>query len=86
MHDLLLLAGVILLAVIINLPMGYLRQNYEKFTFGWYFYVHISIPALIYLRVKAGFSWKLIPLTIGGALLGQYLGGRLNRRREEHER
>ncbi len=84
MHELLPLLGLILLAIAINVPLGYLRQNYEKFSFAWYFYVHISIPAIIYLRVKAGFSWKFIPLTLGGAVAGQLLGGYLNRRRKEH--
>ena len=70
------------LACIINLPFGYLRQNYEKFTFGWYFYVHISIPIIIYLRIKSGFSWKLIPLTLGSAVAGQLIGGKLNKKRK----
>jgi len=81
MNTILTLTGLILLAVAINVPFGYLRQNYEKFTFGWYFYVHISIPLIIYLRIKLGFSWKLIPLTLGGAVLGQILGGILHRKR-----
>ncbi len=68
---------LIMFAVIVNTPLGYLRRNYEKFTFGWYFYVHISIPAIIYVRIKAGFSWKFIPLTLAGAVAGQLLGGRL---------
>lgn len=74
---------VISFAVIINLPLGYLRRNYEKFTFGWYFYVHISIPVIIYARIKAGFSWKFIPLTLAGAVAGQLLGGRLYARRNK---
>lgn len=85
MHLLLPLAGVILIAFVINIPLGYLRQNYDKFTFAWYFYVHISIPVIIYLRVKAGFSWKFIPLTIGGAIAGQLIGGLLNRRQQRNE-
>jgi hypothetical protein len=80
MHPILTLVGLILLAGIINLPFGYLRQNYEKFTFGWYFYVHISIPFIIYLRIKSGYSWKFIPLTLGGALAGQIIGGKLYRK------
>lgn len=74
------LLGVTLLALLVNLPFGYLRQNYEKFTFAWYFYVHISIPAIIFLRVKAGFSWHIIPITIGAAVIGQILGGKLNKK------
>jgi hypothetical protein len=78
------LPGLILIAVIINLPLGYLRQNYEKFSFGWYFYVHISIPIIIYLRVKSGYSWKFIPLTLGSAVVGQILGGMIHKRRKRN--
>jgi hypothetical protein len=84
MHSILALSGLILFAVIINLPLGYLRQNYEKFSFGWYFYIHISIPVIIFLRVKFGFSWKFIPLTLGGAVAGQLLGGILHKRRNRN--
>ena len=81
MHAALSLALLTLAALLINLPLGYLRQNYEKFTFPWYFYIHISIPAIIYLRIKFGFSWSVVPLTVGGAVVGQLLGGIIHRRR-----
>jgi hypothetical protein len=80
MYSALSLLALILLACLINLPFGYLRQNYEKFTFGWYFYVHISIPIIIYMRIKSGYSWKFIPLTLGGAVIGQIIGGKIQRR------
>ena len=85
MHPLFALAGLVLFSFLVNLPLGYLRQNYEKFTFGWYFYIHISIPFIIYLRVKAGFSWKLIPLTLGAAVGGQVLGGVLKRKQNRRD-
>jgi len=84
MQSILALAGLILFAVIINLPLGYLRQNYEKFSFGWYFYIHISIPVIIFLRVKFGYSWKFIPLTLGGAVAGQLLGGIIHKQRNRN--
>ncbi|HEY6871422.1 MAG TPA: hypothetical protein VI298_01715 [Geobacteraceae bacterium] len=83
MHGLLPLMGLIIFGFAINVPLGYLRQNYRKFSFGWYFYVHISIPLIIYLRIKAGFSWMIIPLTISAAVAGQLVGGRL-RKRSQH--
>jgi hypothetical protein len=83
MQTLLPLLGLILIAFAINMPLGYLRQNYRKFSFGWYFYVHISIPLIIYLRIKAGFSWMFIPLTLGAAVAGQLVGGRLNKKGRE---
>ena len=82
MHSMVALTGLILFGFIINIPLGYLRQNYDKFSFGWYFYIHISIPFIIYLRVKSGFSWHFIPLTLGAAFGGQILGGIINRRRK----
>ena len=77
--------GIILLAVAINVPLGYLRQNFRKFSIAWYFYVHISIPVIIYLRVKMGYSWRFIPLTLLGAFTGQYIGGYLNKRRKRDD-
>ena len=82
MNEYLLLFGLIALTIVINIPLGYLRQAVEKFSFAWYFYIHISIPLIIYLRVKSGYSWKLIPLSLGGALLGQIVGGRIRKKRE----
>lgn len=80
MHSIFALLGLALFAVFINMPLGYLRQNYDKFSFGWYFYIHVSIPVLIFLRIKFGFSWKFIPLTLGGAVAGQLLGGMIHKR------
>jgi hypothetical protein len=82
MNEYLLLLGLIALAICVNIPLGYLRQAVEKFSFAWYFYVHISIPLIIYLRIKAGYSWKFIPLTIGAAVIGQIIGGRIRRKRD----
>ncbi len=79
------LIGLILLAVAINVPLGYLRQNCRKFSLAWYFYVHISIPVIVYLRIKGGFSWRFIPLTLLGAFAGQFIGGAINRRRNKNE-
>ena len=84
MEGTLKLAGLILGATAMNVPLGYLRNAYERFTFGWFFYVHISIPVIIFLRIKAGFSWQIVPFTIGGAVVGQLLGGALQRRKNLH--
>jgi hypothetical protein len=78
MDKTLALSGLILFAFAANMPLGYLRGKCEKFSFGWYFYIHISIPVIIYVRIKSGFSWKFIPLTLAGAVAGQLIGGRLH--------
>ena len=85
MRTLLPLLGLLLAAFGVNVPLGYLRQNFRKFTFGWYFYIHISIPLIIFLRIKSGFSWMFIPLTLGAAVAGQMVGGRLNRRKQDSD-
>lgn len=79
MHYVIIVAGLVVLAVVLNIPMGYLRQNYRKFSLGWFFYVHITIPAIVYLRVRLDISWHMIPLTLTGAVVGQVIGGRLHR-------
>jgi hypothetical protein len=64
------------LLAVLNLPLGYLRKEHDSFTFGWYFYVSISLPVVVYLRVKTGYQWGMVPLLVGGAMVGQILGGR----------
>jgi hypothetical protein len=81
MHTALLVATLVILTVVINVPLGYQRQGCRKFSFGWYFFVHISIPVIIYARIKSGLNWKFIPFTLAGAMIGQIIGGRIHRRR-----
>ena len=82
MHNTNILLGLILFAVTINIPLGYLRQKSEKFSFRWYFYIHISIPLIIYLRIRSGLSWNFIPFTLGGAVVGQIAGGMIHKGRK----
>lgn len=73
--------GLIILAIVISIPCGYLRQNYKKYSFMWFLLIHLPIPFIILLRVKAGLGWQYIPLTLGGSVAGQILGGVVSRRR-----
>jgi len=74
--------GLIILAFLISIPCGYLRQNYRKYSFMWFFLIHLPIPFIVLLRVKAGVGWQFIPLTLGGSVAGQIIGGILSRRRK----
>lgn len=71
-----------LLAVsyLVNVPLGYIRESCPRFSIAWFFWVHASIPLIIYLRVSSGVSPWIIPATIFLAVLGQLTGGRLRRR------
>lgn len=73
--------GLVLLAVVVSIPCGYWRQNFKKYSFMWFLLIHVPIPLIVLLRVKAGLSWHYIPLTLGGSVAGQVIGGMLFRRR-----
>lgn len=74
------LSGLLGVAFLVNIPLGYLRERALRFSWRWFLYIHASIPLIILLRLWLGFSWRWIPLTIGCAVLGQLAGGRLLRR------
>lgn len=78
-----------LIAVLINIPMGYIREGCAKFSFAWLFWIHASIPFLIYLRGALGTSKWFIPVSIVLAIVGQVIGSRWRRKNtsiEEFER
>lgn len=68
-----------LLALGMNIPMGYVRERFAKFSFGWFFWIHASIPFIIYARVQFGTSKMYIPVTILLAIAGQIIGSRWKR-------
>ena len=72
-----LLVLLTIAALILNLPFGYLRVNTKKFSFLWFLYIHLPIPVIFILRTLAGFSIKVVPIIVVGAVAGQFLGGRL---------
>lgn len=74
------LAGLLLFAILINLPLGFLREASPRYSLRWFVYIHLSIPFILLLRLREGFGWKVIPLTIACAVFGQILGGRIRRR------
>lgn len=74
------LAGLLLFAFLINLPLGFMRETSPKYSLRWFVYIHLSIPFILALRLREGFGWKIIPLTIACAVFGQILGGRIRRR------
>ena len=67
-------------ALLINIPLGYIRENTPKFSLLWLFWIHASIPLIIYLRITLGTSKIFIPICIFLAVVGQIWGSR--RRRE----
>ena len=72
---------LLLSALLGNVPLGYLREASRKFSVRWFVFVHLSIPFIIFMRLHDGFGWSVVPFTLACAVLGQIVGGRLQRRR-----
>ncbi len=68
---------LIAVALLSNLPLGYLRRGARKFSAKWFLYIHASIPFLILLRIGMGISLWYIPFSIVFAVAGQIIGARL---------
>ncbi len=84
MEGAILTIGLIILSLIISIPCGYIRQNYRKYSFMWFFLIHLPIPFIVLLRIKSGLNWHFIPFTLGGSVAGQIIGGALSRRRKNN--
>ena len=82
MQVLLTVVGLILLTFIVSVPCGYLRQNYKKYSFMWFLLLHLPIPFIVLLRVKAGLDLRVIPLTVFGSVAGQIVGRIVSSRRK----
>jgi hypothetical protein len=67
-------------AGLVNIPLGRLRQGYPRFSYGWFFYALIAVAAVVYFRIKTGYSWKILPLILCFAAAGQWLGSRRKNR------
>jgi hypothetical protein len=75
-----LLFELTLFALAMNLPFGHFRAPTKKFSVAWFLYIHLPIPAIIFMRKIFDFDWKVIPLMIAAAVAGQVIGARLNRK------
>jgi len=68
-------------AFIVNIPLGFFRQNCPKYSLKWLFWIHASIPLIIYIRISLGTSLLFIPICIFLAVIGQIYGGRWKNRK-----
>lgn len=69
-------------AIVLNLPLGYAREGFRRFSLGWFVCVHLSVPLIAYLRLANHVSTWAIPAFVACALLGQLAGGRVRRGRQ----
>ena len=68
--------AVSILCLLVNIPMGMMRERSRKFSIQWILWIHASIPLIIALRIGLHLHWIAIPINIAAAVLGQAIGGR----------
>ena len=56
-------------SIVLNLPLGYAREGFRRFSLGWFVCVHLSIPLIAYLRLANHVSAWAIPAFVACALL-----------------
>ncbi len=66
-------------ALAVNLPLGYAREGFRKYSVGWFVCVHLSVPLIAWLRLSNHVSAWGIPAFIGCAVIGQLAGGKVRR-------
>lgn len=73
----LLILGILILALIVNLPFGYLRHKSRKYSLKWFLYIHLPVPLIILARLLSHIDFKYIPLFLAAGAVGQFCGGKL---------
>jgi len=66
---------VSVVCLLVNIPMGMMRERSRKFSIQWILWIHASIPLIIALRIGLHLHWIAIPINIAAAILGQAIGG-----------
>jgi hypothetical protein len=64
-------------AFITNIFLGKQRAKYRKFTFKWWLLIHASIPLVVPLRIWLDAPVIFIPVFIGLAVAGQFVGSKM---------
>ncbi len=71
---------IALIAFIANLPFGFLRTTYKRFSLGWFICIHAPIPIVVALRLLTKTSYVFIPIFLATSIAGQLVGSRLSPR------
>ena len=65
-----------LATLVLNLPFGYLRQGYKKFSVMWFVSIHAPIPFVVLFRhlFEVGFALYTYPVMVSAFFIGQLIG------------
>ena len=72
-----LIAGLLSLTFMLNMPFGYFRGKTKRYSFKWFLYIHIPIPFIFFARTMSHLDIRYIPLFVFAAIIGQVWGGKL---------
>ncbi|XP_049408875.1 uncharacterized protein LOC125872211 [Solanum stenotomum] len=67
-----------------NIPLGIWREHTDKFSLSWFTAVHAAVPFIAMLRKSVVMPKTAMALTIAAAVLGQVIGSRAERLRQQH--
>lgn len=67
---------LLLIAFLVNIPLGYWRRDKKKFSLSWYVLIHASIPLIYILRKTWGITFSYVPFFVTFAIFGQVLGSK----------
>ena len=70
------MALIAITAIAVNIPLGYAREGFRRFSVGWFVCVHLSVPLIAWLRHENHVSAWGIPAFVACAVLGQIAGGK----------
>jgi hypothetical protein len=70
---------------VLNIPFGYIRQGFKKFSVMWFVCIHAPIPFVILFRHLFGLGFQLYtyPIMVSAFFLGQFAGKKIRIRRDE---
>ncbi|PLX68375.1 MAG: hypothetical protein C0602_09350 [Denitrovibrio sp.] len=69
--------AICIIALILNLPFGWLRTYTRKFSLAWIACIHAPIPIVALIRIYTDTKWIYIPLFLIFSIGGQILGAKL---------
>ena len=76
-YDLIIAFLAVILAF--NIPIGFYRKRFAKFSRPWARCIYIPILLNIVLRRLFGFSYVVIPVSVIALLAGQFIGARIGK-------
>jgi hypothetical protein len=75
-----LIIAFLALILAFNIPIGFYRKRFAKFSRPWARCIYMPILLNIVLRRLFGFSYVVIPVSVVVLLAGQFIGARIEKK------